>query len=154
MHASTDNLAILMVEMHRLFRRQICDDMLGGSGPNMLQFHALIGIRERDEGMTMHDFATHMRITRPSATSFAERLVKMGWVKRATDPKNRRVVRLRLTPQAERLMEKTMESRRQTLTNLLATLTEKDKDDFLRILHTLVDAMRSTLPSSASTPQS
>jgi DNA-binding MarR family transcriptional regulator len=49
-------------------------------------------------GSCLFRLAEHLGVTRPTASSIVERLVRRGMVTRAADPEERRRVVLRLTP--------------------------------------------------------
>jgi DNA-binding MarR family transcriptional regulator len=61
---------------------------------------------------TMGDLAEGMQITTASATGLINPLVDMGHVMRARDPKDRRVVRIGLTEQAQALADGMIAERR------------------------------------------
>jgi DNA-binding MarR family transcriptional regulator len=109
---------------------------------NMLQIHALVHIREK-EGMTMKEMADYLKITSPSATSFVNRLVKLGWVQRITDAKNRKLVRLKVSPAGMRMLESKMAERKAEMRQVLSLLPSQDQKDLARILSTLSTALES-----------
>ena len=139
---STDRIVSLTLDMSRHMRKRMCDFADNHKGPSMLQLHAMIVIQEH-EGMTMKEFAKQLQITGPSATSFINRLVKQQLVKRIADRTNRKLVRLKLTPKAATVLKVAMLQRKKFLSHLLSLLTETDRRDFLRILDSLLAALKS-----------
>src|SRR5438045_450401 len=83
--------------------RQRMSSLQKEKGMNPLQLHGLIIIREHD-GITMKEFADHLRVTSPTATSFANRLVKLGWITRKHDLKNRKLVRLHISLSGQKIV--------------------------------------------------
>lgn len=67
------------------------------------QFRSLVFI-EAHRGCALRELAGHLGNTPATASALVDRLVRRGWVSRATDAANRRQVRLALTARgAERL---------------------------------------------------
>ena len=139
---STTQTIDRMMELHRFIRQQMHSLPKESSGRNLLQLHALSIVREH-AGMTMKELASGLRITPPSATAFVARLVKHRCVERFADPKNRRVVRLRITPTGTRLLSAAMRGRRKILRDVVQLLSSRDQREFTRIISTLIGALRS-----------
>jgi len=129
-----DQLSPLLLEMARMLRKKLIFDSEARFNP--LQFHALMVIRERD-GITMKEFADALHITSPSATSFADRLVKLKWVKRRQDPGNRKLVRLEMTTAGAAMISSAMAHHGTVMRNLFSKLPEKDQRELVRILQHL-----------------
>jgi DNA-binding MarR family transcriptional regulator len=110
---------------------------------NMLQIHALLYMRDH-EGMTMKQLAEHLKITSPSATSFVNRLVKLKWVERVTDPENRKLVRLRVSNQGNAMLQASMKQRKESMRNVLSLLSPADQESLARILTHLSQAIHTT----------
>lgn len=100
---------------------------------NPQQMHAMFIIGEHG-GITMKEFAQHLGITSPSATSLANRLVRMKWITRVTDPTNRRLVRLNMAAAGKKIMESAMQARAQAMHEVLSLLPVEDRKDFARVL--------------------
>lgn len=122
----------------RIIQRQICE------GHDVAEKLTLVQIRTLDElsrrgQMTMADLAKYLGITPASATSLVERLVMSGWLKREHDPNDRRKVQI-IIDENKRDTWKKMESKRlQRISAFLQTLTDEQKQDFIRILETLLN---------------
>lgn len=107
---------------------------------NPQQMHAMFIIGERG-GITMKEFAQHLGITSPSATSLANRLVRMKWITRETDPENRRLVRLNMAAAGNKIMEMAMQARANAMREVLSLLPAEDRKDFARVLTHLHDVL-------------
>lgn len=134
-----DRILSLTLDVSRFMRKSVSEADL--KGPSMLQLHALVVIRELN-GMTMKQFADVMRVSGPTATAFIERLCRLGWVRRTKDPGNRKLVRLRLTPDGSAIVARAMQARHRMMADVLSELSAKDRDDFVRILEHLVAVMQ------------
>lgn len=103
---------------------------------NPQQMYAMYIVGEYP-GITMKELATHLGITSPSATSLVNRLVRTKWVLRSTDPNNRRLVRLQMASDGQKIMKLAMKNREKAMHDILLLLPAKDRDDFSRILRNL-----------------
>lgn len=129
-----DQLPPLLMEMARMMRKKLIFDSETKFNP--LQFHALMVIRERG-GITMKEFADALHITSPSATSFADRLVKLKWVRRRQDASNRKLVRLELTPAGGSMIASAMTHHAAVMRDIFSRLSDKDQRELVRILQHL-----------------
>ena len=117
----------------RLIRSQVD---ASGSLP-MAQLETLHFIIEHT-APTMHAIAEHHRVTAPSATTHVQELVRLKYVKRVTDSKDRRQVRLAITPLGTRVYTKAVAERRKVIEVLFAHLSDPDLETFNRILDTII----------------
>ncbi|NOS67301.1 MAG: MarR family transcriptional regulator [Candidatus Peribacteraceae bacterium] len=141
---SLDRLIDSTYDFGRIMRQLMMGSM-GGRGENMLHVHALFLISEQ-EGLTMKDFAKSLHVSSPSATSLINRLVKMQWVGRMHDDKNRKLVRLRLTPLGKRVLREKNERRRDVLRHVFGFLTASEQLQLAR-LHEKLSGKLSSFPS-------
>ena len=100
---------------------------------HMGQIHALAFIKEFP-GITMSKVADMLQVSSPTATSFVERLVRMGYVTRHHDEKNRKFVCLEVTSQGMRILESKMTEKRKIIAEVLSVLPEQDQ----KTLHSLL----------------
>jgi DNA-binding MarR family transcriptional regulator len=109
----------------------------------MHQLGALHTIRRRGS-VTMRELAEALGASSLStATQMADRLERLGLVQRDHDPRDRRVVRLSLTPPARTLLERAFTLRRRALERALSSLDDAE-------LATLVELTERVVGSSLS----
>lgn len=89
----------------------------------------------------MRHIAEFLQIELPSATSLIEKLVKMQFVQRKLDAKDKRLVKISLTKKGKLLLTKAKRERTKNISLVLSLLTEKEKTDLLTILGKLADRM-------------
>lgn len=133
-----DRIITLWMQITRLLHQRMVS-LRKGKGPsalNPMQIHALIIIKEHD-GLTMKEFAQFLHVTSPSATSFANRLVRLKWIKRVSDKTNRKLVRLRLTDTGGKIISGKMKEHTSAMRELFALLSADDQNEFIRILANL-----------------
>ncbi|TSC57258.1 MAG: MarR family transcriptional regulator [Candidatus Peregrinibacteria bacterium Greene0416_19] len=103
---------------------------------SMLQLHALFFI-DQHPGVTMKEVAELLSVTSPSATSFIDRLVKLGWVERLQDERNRKLVRLRMTERGRSVVQEKMAEKRKSMRQLLEALSHVEQIQLRDILYHL-----------------
>jgi DNA-binding MarR family transcriptional regulator len=141
--ALTDQLMAATHSISRSLRQRMAAYKDSEGDANMLQIHSLVYIREH-EGITMKEFAQYLKVTSPSATSFVNRLVKLGWVERFTDDTNRKLVRLRISKKGEGMILTKMKERTAALHQVVSLLPGRDQQELARILTSLAEALRRT----------
>jgi len=104
----------------------------------MVQFEALI-LLKKTKDVQMSDISDYFSITMPSATALINKLIKMKFVQRKDDVKDRRVVKISLTAYGEKLLDEAMHQRKKKINKALSYLSSKDKKDLLRILQRITD---------------
>jgi DNA-binding MarR family transcriptional regulator len=77
----------------------------------------------RSPGSCLFHLAEHLGVTRPTASTLVERLVRRGMVSRAEDPRERRRVVLRLTPLGLRHFQRTRQATRTWMATMLSQLS-------------------------------
>lgn len=131
----TNELVETLFKTFRLMKHQLSftDKLIHLSA---LQIQALIFI-DHNKNPRMHDIARHFRIELPSATSLLNKLWEMKLVKRQTDSKDRRMIRITLSTQGKKLLEQVVSERKSKLEKILSYLPENEKEELLRILKSL-----------------
>lgn len=87
------------------------------------------------EGETkMSGLAPVMGVSTAAVTGLVDRLVKYGYVVRVFDPRDRRIIRIKLTAAGLSLVKKVNQQRRQMIINIFGKISETDRLDYLRIL--------------------
>lgn len=135
-----DTLVQSVYELGRTLRQRMVSCDMGDL--HMGQIHALLFVQER-EGITMKELAGLLRVTSPSATSFVDRLVKLGYVVRLQDPKNRRLVRLKISEAGTKMLREKMAERRKIFAEILSVLSDNDQKTLSAILRKVLDGCSS-----------
>jgi DNA-binding MarR family transcriptional regulator len=88
----------------------------------------------------MSRLASTLDVVPSSASRLCDRLEAAGLLRRVPDPRDRREVRLMLTPSARRLLDQIRERRRVALAQVLDRMPAADRDDLLRSLRSFAEA--------------
>jgi DNA-binding MarR family transcriptional regulator len=74
-------------------------------------------------------------------TGIVDRLVKYGYVLRIFDPQDRRIIKIKLATKGTELVKKINQQRRQMIIKIFGQLSERDRQDYLRILLQIKDIL-------------
>lgn len=94
-------------------------------------------LREREEP-TMKEVASFLRITPPSATTLVDGLAAAGLLERRPDPKDRRSIRLRLTPKGNTFIGRRMAEVERHMERILGRLTVKEQDLMIKLFEKIL----------------
>lgn len=88
----------------------------------------------RNQEAPMNQLAQFLRISRPAATGLADRLIAQGLVSRQGDLRDRRIVRVALTPKGARILSNIWDQKRRMLQEVFGQIPASDRDRYLAIL--------------------
>lgn len=126
----------------RHFRAQLAQYGLSGS-----QATALLFLNER-QGTTVRELGDALGADLATASAVVDRLMSQGWIRRETDPDDRRRARLLLSEEGQALIEPLMEASHRTNSLLLDALGNEQAAELVEILERLLERT-SELSSSA-----
>ncbi|MBI5530002.1 MAG: winged helix-turn-helix transcriptional regulator [Candidatus Doudnabacteria bacterium] len=104
----------------------------------LAQMEALRFVHETKQP-AMKEISDHFGITPPSATALINHLVNLGYVTRIANGKDRRGIRISLTAKGLNIFNKASKQHCQRLEKLLSKLSEKEKQEFLKILNKMIN---------------
>lgn len=131
----------LWMEISRLLRRNMtAKGKAADVCMNPMQVHAMMIISDHPN-VTMKEFAKHLHISSPSATSFVDRLVKMKLVERCSDPGNRKLIHLNMLPTGRASLDQAMKEHSAAMHDLFSLLSSPDQEQLERILSNLKEAL-------------
>lgn len=89
----------------------------------------------------MTDLAHFLGVTTAATTGIVDRLVKYGYCFRVSEPKDRRIIKIKPTPKGSRLVRKINQQRRQMIIKIFGKISQKEREDYLRILMHIRDIL-------------
>lgn len=104
------------------------------------QFDALLVVANH-EGITMGELCQRMYLACSTATDLIDRMERAGLLERVRDPQDRRVVRLKVRPRGQEILNAVLEARRQYLAGVLRRLDDQELEDLTRRLRQLYGLM-------------
>jgi len=122
---------IMPVIMREFARRQVNELYKGKI--TLPQFLALEFLHREGESK-MSVLAYFMKVTTAAMTGIVERLVSGGYAGRVYEPRDRRIIKIRLTAKGNGLVKKINTQRQQMVINIFKKISEADRQEYLRIL--------------------
>lgn len=134
-----DRLNDIMPVIIKEFARRQVNELYKGK-ITLPQFLILEFLSRRNE-LIMSDLARFMKVTTAAMTGIVDRLVRYAYVIRAFDPKDRRIIKIRMTAKGATLVKKINSQRRKMVINIFGRISEDDREDYLRILMQIKDVL-------------
>jgi DNA-binding MarR family transcriptional regulator len=103
----------------------------------MAHFKAMAAI-DKQGALTMGEVANVLKVTLGGATSFVDRLVSAGYATREYDPRDRRVVRVRLTPKGRETTYRIIGYMVAYTERALSAIYPEERRKFMEIFRTIV----------------
>ncbi|NLE74372.1 MAG: MarR family transcriptional regulator [Actinobacteria bacterium] len=125
----------LLPSLGRALGRTVPPD-IRREGISVAQVKALVHLAQHG-AQTMSDLATGLRITTPSATGLINPLVEQGYVVRHRESKDRRVVTVSLSEEAEPLADRLVNMRKGQIAKVIEDFTPEEQALFLSGLRKL-----------------
>jgi len=104
------------------------------------QFMILMFLHKENE-TRMSDLAHFMSVTTAAMTGMVDRLVRDGYLVRAYDSQDRRIIKVRLTAKGGQLARKIHDGQRKTVIKVFGRMCVSDRQDYLRILTKIKDTL-------------
>lgn len=124
--------------VHRIQKRHIeqC-----GLGVTPAQSRLLRTLAHYGSPPRMADLAERLEVVPRAVTSLVDGLEAGGRVRRVPDPTNRRVIRIELTDDGRKTLRELRGARRSAAREILAPLTDEQREVFGVLLDTLIDGV-------------
>ncbi|HAZ09661.1 MAG: hypothetical protein A2047_03500 [Omnitrophica bacterium GWA2_41_15] len=94
----------------------------------------ILGFLHNNGDSKMCGIAKFMSVTTAAMTGMVDRLEKYGYVKRKSEPQDRRIINVSLTKKGMELVKKINEKRRRMIIDVFGRVSEQDRSDYLRVL--------------------
>jgi DNA-binding MarR family transcriptional regulator len=134
----TSRLRMVVARLSRRLRQEANE----GATPSQL---AALATVDRHGAMTLGELADHERVRPPTMTRIVAGLEEGGLLRRAIDPSDRRVARMTLTPEGERLLARSRTRKDEFLASLLEELEPEELaivERAVPVLERLIDVSR------------
>jgi DNA-binding MarR family transcriptional regulator len=82
----------------------------------------------------MSGIAKFINVSTAAITGIVERLVRDGYVIRTSDPKDRRIVMIRLTSKGTRVVKDATERRKEVTMKMFGVISQEEREQYLKIL--------------------
>lgn len=136
-HTNMEELISHMFIMGRVMRDRVHKN--GGIGQaSLLEFETLKYVKDAGQPH-MREVARNFHVTPPAATLLIDSLVKAKLLARVLDPKDRRSIRVSLTPRGRQLLERGITKKVNELKKMLSLLTPTERSQFVAILKKIIN---------------
>ena len=125
-------IGVVISDVARLLRTEF-DRRVRRLGITRAQWLVLTRLHRRP-GASLSELAEMMEVEKATAGRMIDRLVANGWVERRTQADDRRVKRVYLTPEAERVHKRIWRVAEDTVNAGLADLSEKESKQLMGLL--------------------
>jgi len=117
---------------------------LASSGINVAQFGAMAVIEQKD-APTMGNLTDELGTTMGAVTSLIDRLVYAGYVERQRNETDRRVVRVTLTPEGQKVLTHHLTWGSEKIIRFFKTVSPDELKTFIEVFERLVDSIENNL---------
>ncbi|PIQ89885.1 MAG: hypothetical protein COV72_00900 [Candidatus Omnitrophica bacterium CG11_big_fil_rev_8_21_14_0_20_42_13] len=130
-----DSMTRILPVFMKSFAQRRTDELYKGK-ITMQQFVALtyLNYHAGKYGATMGGLAKNLYVTMPAVTGVVNRLIRSGYCIRLSDVRDRRIVRVTITPKGARLVRKMYRQRKEMIMRIFAKINRHDRGQYLRIL--------------------
>lgn len=128
----TEGLGFLLADVSRLLRRDF-DRRVRSLSLTQVQWRAIAHLL-REEGIKQAALADRLDVAPITLGRLVDRLEAAGWVRRASDPEDRRASLLFLTPKAAPILEEMRAHASETLEDALAGISASARRQLVKAL--------------------
>jgi DNA-binding MarR family transcriptional regulator len=113
---------------------RIRQNLQAGFDTTLPRFDLMAQLERAPEGLKMSELSQRMMVTGGNVTGITDGLEKEGLVIREMDPTDRRVFRVKLTPEGQRQFQRMAAEHEQWVVDLFGSLTQKQKKQLFDLL--------------------
>jgi len=94
----------------------------------------VLDVLNRSGGSRMSDLAHTLNVTTAAITGIVDRLVRGGYIVRTSDPKDRRIVKVKLTTKGMMIAQKSIDHRKNMMKDIFGVISQEEREEYLKIL--------------------
>ena len=130
-HKFAEEMSVLIPRLHRELMRRQASVLTGEiSFAQMAMLHL---VKER-KVCQMNEIAKAFSITRSAATGIVDRMVRSGFLKRAADPKDRRVINVKLTSKGKKGIDAFLRHRQKMMVSIFGKFSANERQTYLNLV--------------------
>ncbi|MFH0877478.1 MAG: MarR family transcriptional regulator [Candidatus Omnitrophota bacterium] len=96
--------------------------------------YLILDLLETHGGLIMTELAHSLNVSLPAASGMVDRLHALSQIRRCRDPKDRRIIKILLTPKGHRVVRKVRSQRIKAIEKTFGRLTEEERQSYLKII--------------------
>src|SRR5262245_52208276 len=123
----------------------------GSVGPDctLAQFDVLAQLLREDKGLPAAELSRRLLVTAGNITGLVDRMERLGWVRRAQDPEDRRVARVQLTDAGRKKAAALVPRHSADLEEMFTILNLREKKQLRELLDKLIHGLENNTGSRA-----
>lgn len=127
-----DEMSVIIPKLHREFLH----GPLKSTMTSEISFQQIVVLHIIIENgpLKMSEIARLLFITTSAATGIVDRMVKSGFLKRALEPEDRRVVNIMLTQKGKRTIITVLKERRKIMIEVFKNFTFQERESYYRMV--------------------
>lgn len=137
----SERLFLLLPELMRGLMSLHSDELTHGE-ITLPQF-ILLNLIYKKGSLKMTEISLHLHSSLPAVSGLVDRLVSLKFLKRHYDKKDRRIIRIGLSPKGKKMVIRIQAQRIRLMSTVFSKLSMKDRNDYLRILTKVVKLVAS-----------
>lgn len=114
------------------------------------QLWVLEYLSRKGTGCPMNEIAQFLSVSRPAMTGMVDRLIAQGLVRREGDAKDRRIVRISMTPKGQKTIAHIWNQKRKMITEVFGQIAPSDRTQYLATVHKVVRILSQKDPKRKS----
>lgn len=135
----SDKIEEVVPAVMRGFAKMQTNELLKGK-ITLPQFFILSHLYKQGESK-MSELANVMEVTTAAATGMMDRLVTSGYVMRLYDPKDRRVINIKLTQKGSDMVKRISHQRKQITSEVFSKISKEERYNYLSIMLHIYDIL-------------
>ena len=128
----SDKIEEIVPAVMKGFAKMQTNELLKGK-ITLPQFFILSHLHRHGESK-MSELASVMDVTTAAATGIVERLVTSGYVMRLYNPKDRRVINIKLTQKGSNMVQRIGHQRKQVTSEIFGKISKEERGNYLSIM--------------------
>jgi MarR family transcriptional regulator, organic hydroperoxide resistance regulator len=135
-----DQLFNTMGQLRKLLETQTQESHVDKHA-TIMQYSALMFLKD-NRTATVGDVASHLKLSKTSATQLIERLAKTSLVDRINDTEDRRIVRISITSAGEQQVMDLKKKYREKMGKIISKIPDEDLKELIRIHKNLIETLQ------------
>ena len=95
----------------------------------------------RIEGCLMSETAKYLGISRPAATGLVDRLITQRLIEREYNEKDRRVIKIKITPKGKKIVSSIWEQKRRSFIKVFSKISGQEREQYIRIMEKIAHVL-------------
>ena len=135
-----DQLFNTMGQLRKLLETQTQESHVDKHA-TIMQYSALMFLKD-NRSATVGDVASHLKLSKSSATQLIERLAKASLIDRINDKEDRRIVRISITSAGEQQVMDLKMKYREKMGKIISKIPDEDLKELIRIHKNLIETLQ------------